>query len=377
MNEPSFIPLAIPDLRGRERDYLCQCVDDNWVSSAGPFVVEIEQRMAAVAGRRHGVATANGTVAIQLALEALGVGRGDHVVVPDWTFAATVNAVYHAGATPCFVDIEPAGWTLDPAALERVLAKTRIAAIIVVDTLGHCADYDRIGAVAGDVPVISDAAGAIGARFKDRPAGASGRCATFSFNGNKTVTCGGGGMVVTDDEKLANRIRHISTQARVGQEYEHDAIGHNGRMTNLNAAVGCAQLERLEEMVAAKRAIAARYDEAIAGRNDIAPMPRPAWTESSCWLYSVRLESETAARSLIDHLAAQRIQARTFWRSLSRQEPYQDAPAELTGMSESLSGSIVSLPCSSHLGLAEQDRVIAALAAWQPAEEMENELNPS
>lgn len=367
------IPLAVPDLRGRERDYLRQCVDDNWVSSAGPFVVEMEERMAVVAGRRHAVATANGTMAIQLALEALGIGPGDCVVVPDWTFAATANAVYHAGATPYFVDIEPDGWTLDPVLLERVLSETEIAAVVAVDTLGHCADYDRIRAVAGDIPVISDAAGAIGARYKDRSAGSSGLCATFSFNGNKTVTAGGGGMVVSDDTALADRIRHLSTQARMGREYEHDAIGHNGRMTNLNAAVGCAQLERLDEMVTAKRAIAARYDAAIAGRRDIAPMPRPAWTQGSCWLYSVRLRKKAAAQSLIDHLAARRIQARSFWRSLLQQSPYRDAASALSGVSESLSGTVVSLPCSSHLGTVEQDRVIEALAAWQQAEEIESE----
>ena len=379
MTDTAFIPLAVPDLRGRERDYLCQCVDDNWVSSAGPFVVEFEQRMAAVSGRRHAVATVNGTLALQLALDALGIGRGDYVAVPDWTFAATANAVYHAGATPYFIDVEPESWTLDPVLLARVVADApqRIAAIIAVDTLGHCADYDRICAAAGDIPIIADAAGAIGARYKGCPAGVSGHCATFSFNGNKTVTAGGGGMVVTDDGDLADRIRHLSTQARVGQEYQHDTIGHNARMTNLNAAVGCAQIERLEEMVAAKRSIAARYDGAIAGHDDMTPMPRPAWTESACWLYSLRLRDVRSAQSLVDHLVAHRIQARTFWRSLSRQAPYGDAPVALNGVSESLSGTVVSLPCSSHLTESEQECVIGALGTWQLVEQKESEFTSS
>lgn len=381
MDSPSFIPLAIPDLRGREREYLCQCVDDNWVSSAGPFVTEMETRMADVAGRSKAVATANGTMAILLALLGLGIGRGDLVVVPDWTFAATANAVYHAGATPYFVDVSPDSWMLDPEAVERVLSESgsKIAAIIAVDALGLPADYEKLLAVAGDIPVLADAAGAIGGRYKSRPAGAFGTCATFSFNGNKTVTAGGGGMVVTDDAVLAERIRHLSTQARVGEEYEHDAVGLNCRMTNVNAAIGCAQLERLDEMISAKRAIAARYDELVMSCDAIEMMPRVADSESSCWLYSIKLPSEDAARSLLNICQERRIQARTFWRSLSQQQPYRDAPATPVPTSRSLSGTVVSLPCSSHLSQSEQSRVLDALGDWmgRHAKQKVSELNPS
>lgn len=193
----------------------------------------------------------------------------------------------------------------------------------------------------------------------------SGDLSIYSFNGNKTVTAGGGGMVLTDDASKARYIRHISTQARPNADYIHDCIGFNYRMTNVNAAIGLAQIERLGDMVAAKRAIAARYDEAFQGRPDLAPMPRPAHSHSSCWLYSMRLASEADARSLVAALDSEDIESRIFWRSLSAQQPWADAPRRLSGVSDSLSGTVVSLPSSSSLSNADQSRVIAAVARWR------------
>lgn len=363
------IPLSVPDLRGREAEYLARCVADNWVSSAGPYVTELEARMAALPGRAHAVATVNGTAALHLALTAAGVGAGDLVALPDWTFAATANAVIHAGAVPLLLDITRESWTLDPALLARALEDhgARIKAVVPVHALGHAADMDAILEVAraAAVPVIEDAAGAIGAAYKGRPAGAFGHAAIFSFNGNKTVTAGGGGMIVTDDLALAERARHLSTQARAGRDYVHDAAGFNYRMTNLNAAVGLAQLERLAEMVGAKRAIAGRYDAALAGREDLKPMPRAAWAEHGCWLYSCLAASAADARALIAHLEARDIEARAFWTRLSAQAPYREAPTLLVGVATEISGRVVSLPSSSGLAEADQARVIEALAAWR------------
>lgn len=369
MTDTARIPLSVPDLRGREADYLAQCVADNWVSSAGPFVTAFEERMTALTGRRHAVATVNGTAAIHLALVAAGIGPGDRVIVPDWTFAASANAVYHAGATPVLIDVTEDSWTIDPALVARALSNDSgrtIKAVLAVHVLGHTADMDAVREAAGTggAALIEDAAGAIGATYKGRHAGGTGDFATFSFNGNKTVTAGGGGMVVCDDGEAAAWIRHLSTQARVGARYEHDEIGFNYRMTNLNAAVGQAQLERLDEMVVAKRAIAARYDTALAGRRDLAPMPRPDWGESSCWLYSVQTASQADTENLIAAMDAERIEAREFWRSLAGQGPFADASRLLTGVSASLTGRVVSLPCSSQLAEDAQDRVIAALKRW-------------
>ncbi len=369
MSEP--IPLATPDLRGREAEYLARCVADNWVSSAGPFVDEFEARVAALAGRGHGVATASGTAALQLALLGLGLGPGDLVAVPDWTFAATANAVIHAGGTPLLVDVSPETWTLDPALLAEALEHHagHIKAVVPVHTLGHPADMDAILAHCAEagVAAVEDAAGAIGAAYKGRPAGAFGHAAIFSFNANKTVTAGGGGMIVSDDEALARRARHLSTQARVGEDYVHDAAGFNFRMTNLNAALGLAQLERLDEMVAAKRAIAARYDAALADRDDLAPMPRASWAEHGCWLYSLTAATADEAGRLIDQLSGHGIEARRFWTALSAQAPYAGAPQRLAGVSRDLSGRVVSLPSSSWLAEADQGRVIAALGGWRGA----------
>lgn len=361
------IPLSVPDLRGREAEYLARCVEDNWVSSAGPDVVALELGIAARAARRFAVATVNGTAALHLALIAVGVRPGDRVIVPDWTFAATANAVAHAGGSPVFVDVRKADWALDPELLAEALQRyAPVRAVLVVDPLGHAADLNTIESIcsAYDVPVIEDAAGAIGAFHHERPCGSGGLASTFSFNGNKLMTAGGGGMVVTDDEEIAKKVRHLSTQARPNADYVHDSIGYNYRMTNLNAALGLAQFERLDEMVAARSAIAERYDEAFANTPRLNPMPRPEHSTSTGWLYSVQIESEQAARSLVDWLDADGIDARLFWRSLSSQEPWSSAPRVLQGVSAALSGTVVSLPSSSSLTTAEQARVIKSARRW-------------
>jgi dTDP-4-amino-4,6-dideoxygalactose transaminase len=363
------IPLAVPDLRGNEAAWLQRCIADGWVSSAGPYVSQFEKAIAAVAGVGHGVAIVNGTAALHLALVAAGVGKGACVIVPDWTFAATANAVLMAGAVPVFVDVEEASWALDAKLLERAIDQHKPAAIIAVHVLGHPADMDPILDIARTrrVPVIEDAAGAIAASYKGRPAGGLGDAATFSFNGNKTVTTGGGGAIVTRREDWATRARALSTQARPGTAYRYDEAGFNYRLPNVNAALGLAQLERLAEMLAAKRAIAARYDAALAGRADLSPMPRAAWAKSGCWLYSVRCATRADAESLVAHLDVVQITARTFWEALSPQAPYRAFPVVRTGVAEALSGRVVSLPCSSHLTETELGRVIAALADWHGA----------
>jgi dTDP-4-amino-4,6-dideoxygalactose transaminase len=361
------IPLAEPDLRGAEAAYLARCVADNWVSSAGPFVADFERRIAALAGRAHGVAAASGTAALHLLLVAAGVKPGDRVVVPDYTFAATANAVLHAGAVPFFVDVREATWTLDPALLEEALAGSDIAAVIAVHTLGHPADMDALAALcrAKGALLFEDAAGAIGATYRGRPAGGLGDAAMFSFNGNKTVTAGGGGMIVTDRADWAARAKALSQQSRPGSRYRYDAVGFNYRMTNVNAAIGLAQLERLGEMLAAKRRIAARYDAALTRRRDLSPMPRAAWADSGCWLYSVLCGTPSDADALVAMLHAEGIAARHFWEALSAQPPYAGAPRRLNGVARRLTGRVVSLPCSSHLTEAQQSRVLSAIERWR------------
>lgn len=365
-----MIPLSIPDLRGREAEYLATCVHDNWVSSAGPFVTSFETETADLAGRQFAIATVNGTAALHLALIGAGVRKGDHVVVPDWTFAATANAVFHAGATPLFVDVNSDSWTLDPDQLERAFKGSegdKITAVIAVDTLGYTADMDKLAEICLNrrVPLVEDAAGAIGATYKGRPAGSFGTFSIFSFNGNKTVTAGGGGMVLTDDEERASYLSHLSKQARIGEDYEHDAIGFNYRMTNVNAAIGIAQLERLVEMLARRREIALAYDEALIDCNSMTPPPSPSWANPRGWLYSVRCANAEVASSMVEHFRAKNIEVRKFWRSLSSQPVYSESTAFLSGVSQGLTGTVVSLPSSSSLKDEELAEVISALRSFE------------
>lgn len=362
------IPLAVPHLTREEEEAVLRCVRDNWVSSAGPDVSKFEKLVAQYTSRRFAVATVNGTAALHLALMAVGVKSDDHVIVPDWTFAASANAVAHVGAVPHFVDVNAEDWALDPKLTEQAISENpHIRAIIAVDPLGHSIDADQLEDIAQrhSLPLIEDAAGALGGSYRGRRCGSLGTVSTLSFNGNKTVTAGGGGMVLCDAEDLANLAKHVSTQARPTREYIHDRIGYNYRMTNINAGIGLAQLGRIDDMIAAKQASAERYDAAIVGRHDMVSMPRPAGRGSSCWLYSVRVASEEDAHSLVDVLSTQsNAEARIFWRSLAAQQPWHDVPRTLRGTSKALSGTVVSLPCSSSLTEDQQDRVIRGLESW-------------
>jgi perosamine synthetase len=372
MSSERVIPLAEPDLRGNEESYLRDCIRTGWVSSAGPFVGQMEMRIAALCGCGHAVATASGTTALQLLLAVLGVGTGQRVAVPDWTFAATANAVVHAGATPLLVDVHREHWGLDG---ERLVAAfddadrsgNPIAAVIAVDPLGLPADFDALAAVCrrrGAI-LIEDAAGALGSRYRGRPAGGLGDAGILSFNGNKIVTGGGGGAIVTDREVWAQRARHLSTQARADERYAYDAIGFNYRLTNLNAAVIVAQLERLEAMLAMRRAVAKAYAAALAGRDDLAPPPTPSWADWNGWMYVVRAASSDAAADLVAHLRRHGISARPFWLALSSQPAYAKFARKLAGVSTQLSGTVVSLPCGSTLTEREVRRVVAALGGWR------------
>ena len=362
------IPLAVPDLRGNELAYLQKCIETNWVSSAGPFITECEEIIRNLLGRSNAVATVNGTTALQLALMACDPQPGDYVIIPDWTFAGTANAVYHAGCIPVFADIGSQSLSLDPQIVEKIITHPpgRIAAIIVVHPLGHPAELEPLVAISksAGVPLIEDAAGAFGAKYKGYPIGSFGDFSILSFNGNKTITAGGGGMILTNSHDHALRLRKLSGQARVGTDYRHESIGYNYRMTNINAGLLLAQLERMDEMIYAKRKIASRYDTAIEKYDHMKALSSMDWGESSCWLYSLACASEDASESLIRFLHSHNIESRSFWRSLSAQSPYADAPCFLNGVSKSLSGNVVSLPCSSSLTEKDQSRVISALSEW-------------
>ncbi|MBJ26620.1 MAG: hypothetical protein CMM30_02925 [Rhodospirillaceae bacterium] len=362
------IPLAVPDLRGNELVYLKKCIETNWVSSAGPFIGECEEIIKNKLERSNAIATVNGSAALHLSLLACKTKPGDYVIIPDWTFAATANAVYHAGCIPIFADIDKQSYSLDPDIVEKIISNYpgRISAMIVVHPLGHPANLDPLISISksAKIPLIEDAAGAFGAKYQGRPVGSFGEFSVLSFNGNKTITAGGGGMILTNSSIDAAYLRKLSGQARVGQDYKYESIGFNYRMTNINAGLLLAQLERMDEMLAAKRKIAEIYDPIVNKHKNLKTLSSMNWGESSNWLYSVVCESEPASCDLMRYLDAQNIEVRSFWRSLSIQPPYIDAPSFLNGVSEKLTGKVVSFPCSSSLTDDDQARVISHLSQW-------------
>ncbi|HHY55465.1 MAG TPA: DegT/DnrJ/EryC1/StrS family aminotransferase, partial [Chloroflexi bacterium] len=263
---PDFIPVYTPLLNGREEKYLLDAVRSGWISSLGAYVTRFEEAFARFCGVRHAISVSNGTVAIHLALHALGIGPGDEVIVPSLTFVATANAVHYTGATPVFADVDPVTWCLDPADVRRRLT-SRTRAVIPVHLYGHPAPMPDLQALAAehDLLVIEDAAEAHGAAIVGRRVGGWGRIGAFSFYANKIITTGEGGMLTTDDDALAARCRMLRDHAMPPQRrYWHDEVGFNYRMTNLQAAVGVAQMERIDSFIRRKREIAARYREELA-----------------------------------------------------------------------------------------------------------------
>lgn len=376
------IPLAVPHLAGRELEYLRRCVEGNWVSYAGAFVSELEEMMAAYVGAATGVACTSGTAALHVALLVAGVEPGEEVIVSDLTFIAPVNAIRYCNAYPVFMDADPVYGQMDVEKLSEFLSTQcratagglvnrssgrRVRAILPVHVLGHPVDLDPVLELARrlELVVVEDATEALGSRYRGARVGSLGDIGCFSFNGNKIITSGGGGMIVTKRADWGRRARHITTQAKVSQEeYEHDEVGYNYRLTNLQAAVGVAQMEQLEGFIARKREISARYNAAFA---DVAGLqcPREApWAWSNSWLYTVRVDAERfgmPARALQRWLARNEIQSRPLWGPMHCQVPYQPCQAYRVEVSDRLYQTSLSLPCSSGLSAVDQGRVIDAV----------------
>jgi dTDP-4-amino-4,6-dideoxygalactose transaminase len=364
--------LSPPDMSGRERELLLAAFDSNWVAPVGPELAAFEEDLADLVGVPHAVALSSGTAGLHLALLVIGIGPGDDVVVPSLTFAATANAVTYVGATPRFLDREDATWNLDPDLLADELADAERAgrlpkAVITVDLYGQCADYDRIVELCDryGVIVLEDAAEALGATYRDRPAGSFGRAAVFSFNGNKIITTSGGGMLVSDDHALVERVRHLATQAREpAPHYEHRDIGFNYRLSNLLAALGRGQLEQLAAKVDHRRAVKARYREALADLDGIAFMPDAPKGRPSNWLTVVTLDPDEARatpEAVRLHLEAADIEARPAWKPMHLQPVFADAPMRGGAVAERIFATGLCLPSGSSLTPAEQDRVIDAI----------------
>ncbi|WP_272927700.1 aminotransferase class I/II-fold pyridoxal phosphate-dependent enzyme [Pseudarthrobacter sp. ATCC 49987] len=374
------VPLAIPNIGAREAELMNEAISSGFVSSVGKFVIEFENRFAEYVGARHAVACASGTAALHIAMRLANIQPGDMVAVSDFTFMASSNAASYQFAELLLVDSEAESWCMDVDLLRKELERRAAAgeklpkAIEIVHILGQPANVAAAVELAREygIIVIEDAAEALGATWTSGPlagrhVGTVGDMGAFSFNGNKIMTTGGGGMFTTDDEDLARRAKHLSTQARLPDRgYLHDDIGFNYRLTNIAAALGVAQLERLDDFVAAKRAVAERYNIAFA-RTAIQTPPTLPGQESTYWLYSIQVPADRgpAARDeLQDFLEEAGIESRSLWRPLHMQQPLKDEPVVGGVVGEDLFARGLSLPCSTELTEADQQRVIDRVHEW-------------
>lgn len=362
-----MIPVAEPRLGQKELDYVTDCITSGWVSSKGKYVNRFEAAFAEFCGCQYGVATFNGTIALHLVLAALNIGPADEVIVPSLTFVSTANAVTYTGAKPVFVDSEPETWNIDPKAIEAALTP-RTRAIIPVHLYGHPADMDAINAIAEahDLIVIEDAAEAHGACYKGRRVGSLGRAAIFSFMGNKIITTGEGGAVVTNDQALAGRCFFLENHARYPDNpYWHTEIGFNYRMTNLQAALGLAQLEQVDEFIAIRRRNAAHYMARLREVSGITLPPQAPWAENVYWMFAPLIEPEFGLDrdTVMGKLREKGIESRPFF------YPIHTMPMYNTGQSlpvaESLSARGINLPSGTNLTEEQIDYICQALIEIQ------------
>lgn len=353
-----------PVFSGNEKRYLTDCIDSNFVSSVGAKVTEFEQAIQAFCGCGFAVATVNGTSALHIALKLAGVTPGSEVITQALTFVATCNAVSYCSASPAFVDVERHTLGMSPDSLRAFLARSavrkdgkphnrttgkRLAACLPMHTFGHPCRIDEIVAICTDygIPVVEDSAESLGSYYKERHTGTFGLFGTFSFNGNKIITTGGGGMIITDDPALAQRAKHLTTTAKVPHPYEfvHDEVGYNYRLPNLNAALGCAQMEQLEDFIRAKREIAACYAKFFA-RHDISFVTEPPDARANYWLNAVVLDDREERESFVRHMNANGVMTRPIWRIMSGLEMFKNCPRDALENSLWLEERVVNIPSS-------------------------------
>lgn len=372
---PGQSPVALhePRFAGNEWSYVKECLDTGWVSSVGKFVDRFEQQLAEYTGAKRVVAVVNGTAALHTCLVLAGVRPGDEVLVPALTFVATANAVAYCGAIPHFVDSEPGTLGMDPKKLDAYLHKIAAArpdgcfnpltgrpirAVVPMHTFGHPADLDALADVCRHYRIImvEDAAESLGSFYKKRHTGNWGAVSCLSFNGNKTITTGGGGAILTNDEEIGKRAKHLTTTARVAHPWEmsHDMTGYNYRMPNINAALGCAQLEQLPGFVKRKRTLAKLYQKAFKTVDGVTFFAEPKDCTSNYWLNALLLQPQHAGQrdSLLEHLNKNGIHARPAWTLMHRLPMYKDCPAMDLSEAEDLASRIVNIPSSAVLGAA-------------------------
>lgn len=369
------IYMSSPDVGQREEDAVVAAMRSGWIAPLGPDVDAFERELADRVGVARGVALSTGTAALHLGLLTLGVTPGSVVVTSTMTFAATTNAITYTGAEPFFVDADPATGNMDPDLLREALTLLRdagedVSAIVPVDLLGKAVDYTRILAIADEfgVPVLADAAESLGATHAGRAAGSFGRASIVSFNGNKIMTTSGGGMLLTDDEALADRVRYLATQARQPVvHYEHTDIGYNYRMSNLLAALGRAQLSRLDEMIAARRRMREIYTQMFAAVDGVDVFGAEGDENDNVWLTSILVDEAVtgwAPADLAAHLAGDDIESRPLWKPMHLQPVFAGSRGVISGASERLFERGLTLPSGSALTDPQRDRVTSRILGF-------------
>jgi dTDP-4-amino-4,6-dideoxygalactose transaminase len=368
------IYLSPPEVGPEERRMLLEAFDSNWIAPVGPDIDAFERELAERVGVGHGVALSSGTAALHLCLMLAGIGPGDEVLLPSFTFVATASAVVYLGARPVFVDSSASTWNIDPDLVEAELARRAAdgrlpAAVVSVDLYGQSADYDRLLPLCAEygIPLIEDAAEALGATYHDRAAGSFGTTGVFSFNGNKIITTSGGGMLVTDSAETAQRARFLATQARDPfPHYEHSALGYNYRLSNLLAALGRAQLRGLDARIERRRAINERYRKALSGVPGIRFMPVGPYGEPNWWLTCILVDPDAfgADREQI-RLALEEVdvESRPTWKPLHLQPVFAGVPTIGGAVCADIFERGLCLPTGSALTEAEHDKVVETLLA--------------
>jgi perosamine synthetase len=375
----NFIPLCVPEIRGNEWTYIKECLDTNFVSSVGAYVDRFEHDIAARVGTRYAIATVNGTAALHIALLVAGVQPDDEVLISTLTFIAPVNAIRYVDAYPVFVDAERDYWQMDTQKAIEFLEREcrwvngelrdkatgrRVKAILPVGILGHPVDMDPLVVVARKykLTIIEDATESLGAKYKTRNAGQLGDIGCLSFNGNKLITTGGGGMIVTNDEAWARKAKYLTTQAKDDPlEFVHGAVGYNYRLTNIQAALGVAQLERLDEYIAIKRRIAETYTASFRDVSSITSIREAEWAFSVFWMFTVLIDATqfgVDSRTLLRYLDANKIQTRPLWQPAHLSPAHRGMRATDCSVADRLNRDAISLPCSVGLTKPDQQRVI-------------------
>jgi dTDP-4-amino-4,6-dideoxygalactose transaminase len=355
MTRSARLYLSPPDVGEQEVDSVVGALESGWVAPLGPDVDAFEAELAETSGRSHAVALSSGTAALHMGLLALGVQADSEVLLPTLTFGATAFAVTYTGARPVFLDVEEVSWNLDPDVLEACLRERAAigrlpSAVVTVDVFGRTADYDRILPLCAeyDVPVLCDSAEALGATYRDTPAGGQGLAAVFSFNGNKIITTSGGGALVTNSVEVTEQVRKLSNQSREPFPwYEHEQIGFNYRMSNILAALGRAQLARLPSIIRRRRALRDLYADELNGLPGVTVMSDPPWGTWNGWLTTVRMNADTypgAPTKIRERLEGVNIEARPIWKPMHQQPVFRTAQSIVTGVADRLYAEGLCLP---------------------------------